>query len=267
MAVIAIGDIQGCWKSLKKLLKKTGFKESKDTLLIVGDLVNRGPESLSVVRSIMDMGDAAITVLGNHDLHFLAVASGAETFKPKDTFRDILDSPQLEDIVHWYRQRPLLHVQNRIALTHAGIWPGWSTKKALRRAREVEKVLQGEDWIEFLRHMYGNRPDLWSGKLSGWNRLRFITNAFTRMRYVDHELRLNLSIKGRADANTHLLPWFKAPCKPRRERIVFGHWSALGLYNDMSVIGLDTGCIWGNSLTAVRLDTSPVRFYSVDCRR
>ncbi|RTZ61626.1 MAG: diadenosine tetraphosphatase [Gammaproteobacteria bacterium] len=267
MALFAIGDIQGCHKSLKKLLKHIGFQESKDTLLLVGDLVNRGPDSLSVVRTIMEMGDSAISVLGNHDLHFLAVASGAETYKSKDTFRDVLDSPQLDEIVAWYRQLPLLHVQNGFALTHAGIWPGWTTKKALRRAREVEEVLKGKKYAEFLRTMYGNKPDRWSGKLQGWERIRFITNSFTRMRYVDNKLRLNLSIKGRADNNSELLPWFKAPSKPRKERIIFGHWSALGLYNDLSVIALDTGCIWGESLTAVRLDISPVRFYSVDCRR
>jgi len=266
VALFAIGDVQGCYKSLKKLIKKTGFRESKDTLLLVGDLINRGPDSLSVVRAIMDLGDSAITVLGNHDLHFLAVAAGAEAYKSKDTFRDVLDSPQLDEIVAWYRQRPLLHVQDGVALTHAGIWPGWTTKKALRRAREVEQVLAGDQYAEFFRNMYGNKPDRWSGKLQGWERIRFITNSFTRMRYVDSDLRLDLTIKGRADTSSSLQPWFKAPSRPRKERIVFGHWSALGLYNDLSVIALDTGCIWGESLTAVRLDTSPVRFYSVDCR-
>lgn len=265
MAVYAVGDVQGCYKSLKKLLNLIDFRSGKDTLWLVGDLVNRGPQSLEVLQAIMELGDSAVTVLGNHDLHFLAVASGAEPLRQKDTFKQVLESAQLDDIISWYRHRPLLHVENGYALTHAGIWPGWKTKKALRRANEVESVLRGGQYQEFLSNMYGNVPNSWSGNLRGWKRIRFITNSFTRMRYLDSNMRLNLSIKGFAAADDKVIPWFKAPSKPRDEKIIFGHWSALGLYNDLSVIGLDTGCIWGNSMTAVRLDTSPLQFYSVRC--
>ena len=265
MAVYAVGDVQGCHKSLKLLLKKIRFRQGKDTIWFVGDLVNRGPDSLSVVQMIMDLGDSAVSVLGNHDLHFLAVACGAERPKSKDTFTPILESPHLAEITNWFRRLPLLHIENNFALAHAGIWPGWSTKKALKRAREVEKILKGKRYKDFFKNMYGNAPELWSGNLKGWERYRFITNSFTRMRYLDKQLRLNLTIKGRANNSENLQPWFKAPSKPRTERIIFGHWSALGLYNDLSVIGLDTGCVWGESLTAVRLDASPVRFISVSC--
>ena len=268
MALYAIGDVQGCYDELRCLLDKIRFDPQQDHLWFTGDLVNRGPKSLDTLRFIRGLGAAASTVLGNHDLHFLAVASGAEKPKHKDTFGALLAAPDRDDLVYWLRQQPLLHREERFYLIHAGLPPQWDMLTALRCAAEVEAILQGNDYAAFFPHMYGDDPMQWSEHLEGWPRIRFITNCFTRMRYCDREGRLNLKEKcppGR-QGNT-LIPWFEVPDRRSLgEEIVFGHWSSLGFYAKNGCYGLDTGCLWGGELTALRLDGEEMRRISVPCQ-
>ncbi|MGX2040483.1 symmetrical bis(5'-nucleosyl)-tetraphosphatase [Methylocaldum sp. MU1018] len=266
MAIYAIGDIQGCFAELQRLLDKIGFDPAADRLWFTGDLVNRGPRSLETLRLIRSLGDAAVAVLGNHDLHLLAVAHGVSKTKHRDTFADVLDAPDRDALVDWLRRRPLLHRDGAFYLIHAGLPPQWSAEDAERHAKEVESCLRGDDFIELFRQMYGDQPDLWSETLQGWSRLRFITNCFTRIRYCDRQGRTDFRQKGAPGTQPpHLMPWFKVPGrKSAGVEIVFGHWSTLGFYADDGVYGLDTGCLWGGELTALRLDGEKQRI-SVSC--
>ena len=210
----------------------------------------------------------AVTVLGNHDLHLLAVAAGRRRANPGDTFEDVLSAPDRDELLDWLRHQPLLHDEPACGYTliHAGLAPQWDRAAALSCAAEVEAILRGEDWHEFLGNMYGSRPDQWSGSLQGWDRARFILNCLTRLRYCDRAGRIHLKEKGppqgRGDG---LVPWFEAPHRMSHDmKLVFGHWSTLGRYQAPGVFALDSGCIWGGALTALRLDDSP-GWYSIPC--
>lgn len=260
MAVYAIGDVQGCDDELGQLLSELDFSPSRDTLWFVGDLVNRGPRSLEVLRRVKALGASAISVLGNHDLHLLAVVlSPNEPIKSKDTLHPILSAPDRDELLRWLRHRSMLHHDAQLGYTmiHAGLPPQWDLAQARACASELEAVLRDEKQCrELFANMYGDKPDRWSDDLRGMARLRFITNCFSRLRYCRGDGTLELKFKGELkDAPRHLLPWFKVPNRRSRDmRIVFGHWSALGYYDADGVLGIDTGCVWGEKLCAVRLD-------------
>jgi bis(5'-nucleosyl)-tetraphosphatase (symmetrical) len=262
MSQYAIGDIQGCHEELLRLMDHLNFDPHKDQLWFTGDLVNRGPHSLETLRTIRSLGDAAVCVLGNHDLHLLAVAKGISRTKHQDTFANVLNAPDCDELLDWLRTRPLLHHEAGFYLIHAGFPPQWTLNDAEQLAKEVETILRSPDHMDFLWHMYGNEPDLWREDLEGFDRLRFITNCLTRLRFVTPDGRLNLSEKGspqgKADA---LIPWFAHP--ERRSMagvVIYGHWSTLGFHRSHHTLCIDTGCLWGGSLTAVRLDESLERF-------
>ena len=269
MAVYAIGDVQGCYPALMKLLTQIGFDPDRDRLWFTGDLVNRGPQSLEVLRFVKGLGERAECVLGNHDLHLLAVAAGAARLKKRDTLDDILQASDRNELLHWLRRRPLLHHDDGLGYTliHAGLLSPWNLADARRLAHEAETVLRGDKVDEFFHHMYGDLPDHWNENLRGVDRLRVIINAFTRLRYCDLEGNMDLRPKGPPGSQPpDLMPWFQVPGRRSQEfKIIFGHWSALGLWDDDGVIGLDSGCLWGHSLSAVRLDTSALEFFRVDC--
>jgi bis(5'-nucleosyl)-tetraphosphatase (symmetrical) len=258
MALYAIGDIQGCDTELGALLDTLKFSPDRDRLWFVGDLVNRGPESLQVLRRIRSLGGAAAVTLGNHDLHLLAVALGGARQRHDDTLTELLAAPDRDALLDWLIARPLMHEDGALNLTllHAGLAPQWDMVTARACARELEQALQRHPERLFER-LYGDQPDLWKDSLEGDGRLRFIVNCFTRLRYIDAAGRLALRAKGspKKAQSASLIPWFEAPdaCW-RGTRIVFGHWSTLGFYRNADVIGLDTGCVWGGSLTALRLD-------------
>jgi bis(5'-nucleosyl)-tetraphosphatase (symmetrical) len=255
MVAYAIGDVQGCFDELRLLLDKIAFDPAIDRLYFVGDLVNRGPKSLETLRFIKNLGDAAITVLGNHDLHLLAVACGQSKTKRRDTFADILDAPDREDLLDWLRSRPLLHVAGEFYLIHAGLPPQWDMETAIRCAREMEAALRGEASAAFFAHMYGDTPTVWSEDLEGWPRLRFISNCFTRLRYCEGDGTLDMREKSAPGGHmAHLLPWFRVPGRRSLgEKILFGHWSTLGFHVENGCYCLDSGCLWGGELTALGL--------------
>jgi bis(5'-nucleosyl)-tetraphosphatase (symmetrical) len=258
MRLFAIGDIQGCAAEFDALLRKIAFRPSRDRLWLVGDLVNRGPDSLAVLRRVIGLGRSVTCVLGNHDLHLLATVAGRRELSPADTFGEVLEAPDLESIVDWLRHRPLLH-HDRSAkrlLVHAGIPPPWTVGEARAEARDVETQLRGRKWRYALREMYGGQPSAWSPKLRGADRRRYTINALTRMRYCDRRGRLDLSYSGPPGTQPKgSIPWFDVPERmAQNTHIVFGHWAALGLLRRRDVTALDTGCVWGNTLTAVRLD-------------
>ena len=262
MTTYAIGDIQGCFKSLQALLKYINFQPDKDKLWLCGDLINRGPKSLETLRYIMSLGDSAISVLGNHDLHFLAIASGATKARPKDTLDSLLNAPDRNEIIHWLSQRPLVHIDEKLGycMVHAGIPPQWSPKMAKQYAHEVECVLKGhpEKAYAFFQRMYGSEPDLWHDNLRGSKRLRVITNYLTRMRFCNTKGRLELKSKGSpAEAPASYQPWYQyRDLKQDKLNIVFGHWASLeGKCSRTHIHALDTGCAWGNTLTAMNLKT------------
>ena len=256
MATYAIGDVQGCHDELLALLDKIAFNPVNDRVLLVGDLVNRGPKSLETLRTLRDLGDAAVCVLGNHDLHLLAVAHGISRTKHRDTFADVLSAPDRDELLFWLRHRPLLHNESGFYLIHAGLPPQWTMEQAMACAREAEAALRGADPTDCLWHIYGNDPDHWEADLGDWDRIRFITNCFTRLRYCTEAGQLDLRQKGAPGSQpAGLVPWFLAPHRRSRDaRILFGHWSTLGYYQGEGVCCLDTGCLWGGTLTALRLE-------------
>ncbi len=270
MATYAVGDIQGCYNELRQLLDRIGFDPAADSLWSVGDLVNRGPDSLSVLRWFKALGDRAVVVLGNHDLHLLALAAGNERHAKQSTLDEVLSAPDREDLLDWLRHRPVMHVDEtkRFAMVHAGLPPQWDLAQARACAAELEAALRGPGHQEFLHLIYGNQPDLWSPDLAGTDRLRFITNCFTRLRYCDAQGRLLLGEKAAPDQQSDgPIPWFKVPGRATREdRIVAGHWSTLGYLAEHNVWTLDTGCLWGGSLTAVRIrKKKPIKVFDLDC--
>ncbi len=268
MATYAIGDVQGCFEPLQRLLVTCSFTPDRDRLWFVGDLVNRGPDSLEVLRFVKGLGARAVTVLGNHDLHLLAVAAGVRRASRKDSLNAVLEAPDREELLRWLRGLPLAHREPGLPhlMVHAGVPPLWSAEDTLARAAEVEQALRGPQCEGFLSHMYGNYPDIWSDDLQGWERLRVITNCLTRMRFCDAAGRLDLENKGGAEsANAGFAPWFS-----HRDRtaagtpLVFGHWAALqGNAGPERVHALDTGCVWGARLRAMRLDDGAL--FHCDC--
>lgn len=268
MAFYAIGDVQGCFDALRALLDKLRYDPVGDKLWFTGDLVNRGPQSLEVLRLVSSLPKTE-TVLGNHDLHLLAVASGQAPRKKNDSFEDVLTAPDREILLEWLRHRPLLvhDEHSEYTLVHAGLLPDWDAVTAQRLAREAEQAIARSQHNELFTHMYGDTPDHWQDELGGWARLRVIINAFTRLRYCDRAGHMDLRPKGRPGQQPpHLLPWFQVPGrKSHTLRIVFGHWSTLGTWNADGVLGIDGGCLWGGRLTAVRLDTDRPQFIEVAC--
>jgi bis(5'-nucleosyl)-tetraphosphatase (symmetrical) len=265
MAIFAIGDIQGCYHELEHMLELIEFDKKKDKLWLVGDLVNRGADSLSVLRLIKSMGDAAITVLGNHDLHLLAVAAGVAELHHSDTLDEMLAAPDRDELLTWLRQQRMLHVQDNFVLLHAGLLPEWSVLQAQQLALEVEQALRGTDYVTFLEKMYGNVPHQWDEALTGYKRLRVITNALTRMRICTLQGEMQFKFKGEVgDVPSGYLPWFEVPQRASADAtVIFGHWSALGLIVRPNVIALDTGCLWGGNLTAIRLEDR--KLFQVKC--
>lgn len=262
MATYAIGDVQGCYDPLQRLLERLRFDPSRDALRFVGDLVDRGPRSLEVLRLVRSLGDAAVTVLGNHDLSLLAALAECHPPARNHTLDAIFEAHDRPALTDWLRSRPMIHYETALAsiLVHAGIPPQWDLEQALACAAELEAALRGPDWRAFLGAMYGDHPALWEPALRGHDRLRFITNALTRMRYCHPDGRLDLRCKQPPDdCPQGLMPWFRVPGRrPLPGRIVFGHWAALGLHREQGLLGLDSGCVWGGQLTAVRLDGPPV---------
>lgn len=260
MAIYAIGDIQGCCDEFEALLAQLRFDPARDRLWLTGDLVNRGPRSLDVLRLVKGLGPAAITVLGNHDLHLLAVAlAPSERVKPQDTLGPILRAPDRDELLKWLRSQPLLHHDVTLGYTmiHAGLPPQWDLETAQSCAHELEQALRDDTrCIELFTHMYGDRPKRWSADLRGVDRLRFITNCLTRLRFCRTDGSLELKFKGRIDAAPKgVVPWFRVPQRRSRDlRIICGHWSALGYHDGDGVLSIDTGCVWGEKLCAIRLD-------------
>jgi bis(5'-nucleosyl)-tetraphosphatase (symmetrical) len=257
LARYAIGDIQGCYAELRALLARLNFSADRDQLWLVGDLVNRGPQSLEVLRYVRALGDNAIVVLGNHDLHLLALADAQRKRRSSDTLDGVLDAPDRSGILEWLLGRPLAHFDAARGdlLVHAGVIPQWTARQTIELAGEVSAALVREPG-RFLERMYGDRPDRWSEQLHGVERLRFTVNVLTRMRVCTAEGRVDLKMKGPPDeARAPYRPWFEHEQRRSRDvRVIFGHWSALGLLHAHGVIGLDTGCVWNGALTAIDLD-------------
>jgi len=261
----AIGDVQGCVEELRTLLARLKFSADRDRLWFVGDLVNRGPDSLATLRLVRDFGDNAVVVLGNHDLHLLAVAYGVERRRRSDTLDAVLAAPDRTTLIEWLLQRPLAHLEGSDLMVHAGLVPQWPVELALSLAGEVEQLLREQPDTLF-EGMYGDRPERWSEDLRGIERLRFTVNVLTRLRVCTADGRIDLKMKGPPTlARAPFRPWFEHPRLSQPTRVIFGHWSALGLVRSHGVLGLDTGCVWGGTLTAVDLDArrSPL---SVPCR-
>ncbi len=271
MKTYAIGDLQGCAHEAQVLLNRiAGEADGEAAIVFVGDLVNRGPESLAALRRVAALCDASggrvEALLGNHDLHLLAVHCGAQQASKSDTFDQILAAPDRGQLMDWLRRRPLAKLVGRHLLFHAGVFPQWTAQQTIALAAEVEAVLRGPDWIAFLGQMYGNQPDRWDDSLTGIARLRCIVNALTRMRFCAPDGVMEFGQKESAGApeGSGLLPWFELPGRRTSDvTVVFGHWSALGLLLRENVIGLDSGCVWGGKLSAVCLDDGSL--LQVDC--
>jgi bis(5'-nucleosyl)-tetraphosphatase (symmetrical) len=253
----AIGDVQGCHEELRTLLARLKFSPDRDRLWFVGDLVNRGPHSLETLRLVRALGDNAVVVLGNHDLHLLALVHGSRHKRRTDTLDEVLAAPDRDALIEWLLARPLAHSEAGDLMVHAGILPQWTVALTLELAREVQAALE-RDPRRLFEHMYGNEPDQWSGELSGPARLRFAINVLTRLRVCTAEGRIDLSLKGAPPLPpSPLRPWFTFEARASRPaRIVFGHWSALGLVLSHGVVGLDSGCVWGGALSALDLDAA-----------
>lgn len=255
MSHYIVGDIQGCLPELKLLLVQVDFDPQKDTLWIAGDLVARGPESLETLRFVKGLEDSAKVVLGNHDLHLLAVSLGVHRAKEKDKTIPILEAEDRDELLEWLRKQPLLSEHPEFVLSHAGIYPLWDLNTSRNAAKEIEEQLQGDNWQELIRNMYANKPDTWDESLTGYERSRFIINAFTRMRYCYSDGRLDMDSKLPPEDvdKTVLLPWFELPERIELEKTaIFGHWAALMGLDSKEAIGLDTGCVWGNHMTMLR---------------
>ena len=250
MATYAIGDVQGCFDELRQLLDRFKFA-SQDRLWFVGDLVNRGPKSLQVLRFVRALCERAITVLGNHDLHLITQYEGFERPRKDDTFQDVLAAPDAKDLVDWLRRRPMMHVEGGFAMVHAGLLPQWSIGKARSLAAEAESALAGPDYRSFLTHMYGSKPDEWSDALGGWDRLRVIVNAMTRLRFCTPQGRMEFQAKGKKPPAGYSA-WFDL--RNDAQTVICGHWSALGLKLTDKLAALDSGCVWGARLSALRLE-------------
>ncbi len=265
LAIYAIGDIQGCFDSLQRLLERCAFDRATDRLWFVGDLVNRGPRSLETLRFVRELGSAAVTVLGNHDLSLLLRAEGFGKSSKGDTFDDVLNAPDADELLHWLRHQPLCHVDKNYLLVHAGLLPQWTAREARELAAEAESALTGAAWRDFLANMWGSEPAAWRADLQGWPRLRVIINALTRLRFCSREGVMDFKAKGcLAQAPEGFMPWFEVPERQSAPSVlVTGHWSALGLKILPNLLALDSGCLWGGPLTAVRLEDRAI--FQVAC--
>ena len=255
MALYLIGDIQGCDDALDRLLQHMTFSPSRDTLYVLGDLVNRGPDNVGVLRRLMALGDSARCLLGNHDLHLLAVSQGVRPVRADDSFHDVLQAPDREVLLHWLRQQHLALQVDRVLMVHAGVLPCWDAHQTLALAGEVQAVLRSPEWVSFMPQMYGPLPNVWDDALQGADRLRIIVNALTRLRFCDAKGAMDFHLKEGADqAPPHLMPWFEVPGRRTQDVLVaFGHWSTLGTPARDDVVCLDDGCVWGGCLSALRL--------------
>ncbi len=269
MAVYVIGDVQGCFNELLKLLDVIQFDHKQDYLWLAGDLVNRGPNSADVLRFAKRYDSSVKVVLGNHDLHLLAGAAGVSQYHhDSDTIASVLQADDRDTLITWLRHQSLFHHDPQLAfsMVHAGVPPQWSVRVCIERAKEVESLLQSDNWQQFFQYFYGNKPSLWSESLTGWHRLRYIVNCFTRLRYCHHNGQLALKFKGNPSQRlADELPWFDMPDrKTGNDRIVFGHWSTLGTGQYGNVFALDGGAVWGGQLTAMRIDQYPYNWWAVD---
>ncbi len=264
-----IGDLQGCCDALERLLAEIGFSPSRDRLTVLGDLVNRGPQSLATLRRLRGLGDAATCLLGNHDLHLLAVAAGARAAQRSDTFGEILAAPDRDAWLAWLRTRRMAAVEGGWLCVHAGVVPQWDAAQTLALAAEVEALLRSDALGDFLHAMYGNEPLRWDERLAGAERRRFIVNVLTRIRFVDARGTLELKTKeGAGGAPPGCVPWYEAPGRRTAGTpIAFGHWSTLGLVVRPELLALDTGCVWGGRLTAVRVDGGRREVCQVECEQ
>ncbi len=265
MATYAIGDLQGCFFSFQALLKKIQFNPAHDRLWLVGDLINRGAGSLDVMRWMLEHQSSVVTVLGNHDLHTLVVAEGFVSAHRSDTIQALLDAPDAPELLGWLRQQPLVHFEHGYLMVHAGLLPAWTVDQALALGAEVQLALQAPNYREFLQHMYGNDPKRWDDGLTGWDRLRVITNAMTRLRICSADGEMEFKFKGELqNIPDGYQPWFELSHRASvNTPIVFGHWSALGLQHKNNVYSLDTGCLWGGHLSAMRLEDRQI--FQVPC--
>jgi len=265
MATYAIGDVQGSYAELRALLEAAAFDRRRDRLWFVGDLVNRGPSSLATLRFVRELGERAVAVLGNHDLHLLAVAHGFAKPREGDTLEEVLSAPDRDLLLDWLRRRPMMHVEADQALVHAGLLPQWGISRAIELAGEVEEALRGPGYGGFLARLYGSRPDRWEENLRGIDRLRVIVNAMTRLRFCTSQGVMEFETKGEAgEPPEGYLPWFEVPRRRSgTHTVIFGHWSALGLRVEPKLLALDSGCVWGGKLSAVRLEDR--RLYQVSC--
>lgn len=265
MATYAIGDLQGCFLSFQDLLKKIQFNPVHDCLWFVGDLINRGSGSLDVMRWMLEHQSSVVTVLGNHDLHTLVVAEGFVSAHRSDTIQSLLDAPDAPELLSWLRNQPLVHFEHGYLLVHAGLLPAWTVDQAMALGAEVQLALQAPNYCEFLQHMYGNDPKRWDDGLTGWDRLRVITNAMTRLRICSRDGEMEFKFKGELqNIPDGYQPWFELSHRASvNTPIVFGHWSALGLQHKNNVYSLDTGCLWGGHLSAMRLEDRQI--FQVPC--
>jgi bis(5'-nucleosyl)-tetraphosphatase (symmetrical) len=260
MANYLVGDIQGCDAAFARLLAELDFSPSRDTLYVLGDMVNRGPDSADTLRRLMGMGNSVQCVLGNHDLHLLAVAHGVRPAGRRDTLASVLEAPDAARLLNWLRQQHLAISAHGILMVHAGVLPSWTAAQTLGLAEEVTAVLRSRQIGHFLQHMYGDTPNQWRDDLSGNDRLRMVINALTRLRFCSSAGLMEFETKeGAGTAPEGYMPWFDVPGRlTARDTVAFGHWSTLGWLGRSDVIGLDTGCVWGGCLTALRLGESPV---------
>jgi bis(5'-nucleosyl)-tetraphosphatase (symmetrical) len=269
VAVYAIGDVQGCYDELQRLLDALRFEPSRDRAWFVGDLVNRGPHSAPVLRFVRALGDAAVTVLGNHDMHLLALSQGNLRKAGEGELDDVLQAPDGPELIEWLRHRPFLHRDAALGYTmiHAGLPPQWDVTTAAALARELEAVVRGAALREYSHGMYGNKPERWRDDLDGMDRWRFITNCFTRLRFCASDGTLNLKPKGPPGSQPKgFVPWFDVPGRRSAgSRLLFGHWSMLGYVARHNVWSLDTGCLWGGHLTALRIDVDPPQPFHSPC--
>ena len=263
------GDVQGCDDALARLLGTVGFSPSRDRIVLLGDLVNRGPASLAVLQRVAALGNAAVCLLGNHDLHLLAVAHGARTLHKGDTFADVLDDAKAAHWIDWLRQQKLAHLEAGWLCVHAGVVPQWSTAQTLTLAGEVQALLQGPSLAGFLQQMYGNEPTRWNDDFKDAERTRFVINALTRLRFCTADGTLDFKTKeGAGAAPAGFMPWFDVPGRETAHQpIAFGHWSTLGLINTPLLLATDTGCVWGGALTAVRVDGGRRDVVQVPCAK
>jgi bis(5'-nucleosyl)-tetraphosphatase (symmetrical) len=269
MSIYAIGDVQGCRRQLDSLVSRIQSTSPDPTLIFVGDLVNRGPDSVATLRRVRQLGTTAKVVLGNHDLNLLGLANGVRKPHRSDTLQQVMDAPDRDELLDWLRHQPLALFENGHLFVHAGVVPQWSAEQTITLAHEVEAVLRGPDWLGFLREMYGNTPAKWNDSLRGVERLRCIVNALTRIRHcqADGTIDFTTSEVG-VSSRPDLIPWFDVPGrKTENVTVVFGHWSTLGLTVRDNLIGLDTGCVWGGRLTAVRIEdrAEDREIFQVDC--